>query len=186
MHSPYGMEIVENCAECRLRTSAFFCNLPAELLKEFESLKYATIFPRGAMLFVEGQAPRGVFMLCSGRVKLTTLTKEALPVIRYRTGDMTRFVDEPCPCGRTFFRIARFSGRADDMLIIRGVNVFPSGVEAVVLDDPSLGSQYAIVIDRRGTLPEMAVLARSSSDAGMVSTGRMYSPAKAPDTTRPP
>jgi len=99
-----------------------------------------------------------------GELVLTTLTKEALPVIRYRTGDMTRFVDEPCPCGRTFFRIARFSGRADDMLIIRGVNVFPSEVEAVVLDDPSLGSQYAIVIDRRATLPEMAVLVELASN----------------------
>jgi CRP/FNR family transcriptional regulator, cyclic AMP receptor protein len=81
MHSPYGMEIIENCVECRLRTSAFFCNLPAELLKEFETLKYSTIFPKGAMLFVEGQAPRGVFMLCSGRVKLTTCSGEGKALI---------------------------------------------------------------------------------------------------------
>ena len=99
-----------------------------------------------------------------GELVLTTLTKEALPVMRYRTGDVTRFVDEPCPCGRTFRRIARFSGRADDMLIIRGVNVFPNEIEAAVLDDESLGSQYAIVIDRRGTLPEMEVIVELASN----------------------
>jgi phenylacetate-CoA ligase len=92
-----------------------------------------------------------------GELALTTLTKEALPVIRYRTGDMTSFVDEPCPCGRTFRRIARFSGRVDDMLIVRGVNVFPSEIEAVVLDDPELAGQYAILVDRRGTMTELEV-----------------------------
>ncbi len=80
---------------------------------------------------------------------LTTLTKEALPVLRYRTGDITRFVPGPCPCGRTHPRIARFSGRVDDMLIVRGVNVFPSEIEEVVLEHPALGGQYAIVLDRR-------------------------------------
>jgi CRP/FNR family transcriptional regulator len=78
------MEIIENCVECRLRTSAFFCNLPVELLKEFETLKYSTIFPKGAMLFIEGQSPRGVFMLCSGRVKLTTCSGEGKALITQR------------------------------------------------------------------------------------------------------
>jgi phenylacetate-CoA ligase len=94
-----------------------------------------------------------------GELVLTTLTKEALPVIRYRTGDVTKFVDEACPCGRTHRRIARFTGRVDDMLVIRGVNVFPSEIEAALLDDPALGGQYAIVIDRTGTLPELEVRA---------------------------
>ncbi len=85
-----------------------------------------------------------------GELVLTTLTKEALPVLRYRTGDITRFVDGPCACGRTHRRIARFSGRVDDMLIVRGVNVFPSEIEEVVLEHPVLGGQYAIVLDRRG------------------------------------
>ncbi len=98
-----------------------------------------------------------------GELVLTTLTKEALPVIRYRTGDVTRFVDEPCACGRTHRRIARFTGRVDDMLVIRGVNVFPSEIEAVLLDDPALGSQYAIVIDRTGTLPQLEVRAEVAS-----------------------
>jgi phenylacetate-CoA ligase len=92
-----------------------------------------------------------------GELVLTTLTKEALPVIRYRTGDVTTFVDDPCGCGRTHRRIARFSGRVDDMLVIRGVNVFPSEIEAVVLEDERLGGQYAIVVDRRSILPELQV-----------------------------
>jgi phenylacetate-CoA ligase len=99
-----------------------------------------------------------------GELVLTTLTKEALPVIRYRTGDVTSFVDEPCPCGRTFRRIARFSGRVDDMLVVRGVNVFPSEIEAVVLDDGALGGQYAIVVDRRATMPELQVRAELASE----------------------
>lgn len=101
----------------------------------------------------------------SGELVLTTLTKEALPVIRYRTGDVTRFVQEPCPCGRTFRRIARFSGRVDDMLIVRGVNVFPSEIEAEVLAEPLLGDQYAVIVDSRGTLLELEVFAELSADA---------------------
>ena len=92
-----------------------------------------------------------------GELVLTTLTKEASPVVRYRTGDVTRFIDGPCACGRTHRRIARFSGRVDDMLVIRGVNVFPSAIEGVVLDDPALGGQYAIVVDRRSAMPNLEV-----------------------------
>jgi len=92
-----------------------------------------------------------------GELVITTLTKEAQPILRYRTGDVTRFVEGPCPCGRTHRRIARFSGRVDDMLVIRGVNVFPSAIEGIVLDDAALGGQYAIVVDRRGTLPNLEV-----------------------------
>jgi phenylacetate-CoA ligase len=92
-----------------------------------------------------------------GELVLTTLTKEALPVLRYRTGDVTRFVDGECACGRTHRRIARFSGRVDDMLIVRGVNVFPSEIEEVVLEHPALGGQYAIVLDRRTPMPNLEV-----------------------------
>ncbi|MCZ7533374.1 MAG: phenylacetate--CoA ligase [Acidimicrobiia bacterium] len=92
-----------------------------------------------------------------GELVLTTLTKEALPVIRYRTGDITRFIDEPSPCGRTFQRMDRITGRSDDMLIIRGVNVFPSEIEAVILAEPGVSGQWAIVLDKRGTLVEMYV-----------------------------
>jgi phenylacetate-CoA ligase len=99
-----------------------------------------------------------------GELVLTTLTKEAFPVIRYRTGDVTSFVDEPCPCGRTHRRVARFSGRVDDMLVVRGINVFPSEIEAVLLDDEALGSQYAIVVDRRVALPRLEVHAELAGD----------------------
>ncbi len=92
-----------------------------------------------------------------GELVLTTLTKEALPVLRYRTGDITRFVDGSCDCGRTHRRIARFSGRVDDMLIVRGVNVFPSEIEEVVLEHAALGGQYAIVLDRRTALANLEI-----------------------------
>jgi phenylacetate-CoA ligase len=102
-----------------------------------------------------------------GELVLTTLTKQAQPVLRYRTGDLTRLVTEECPCGRTFPRMARLTGRVDDMLVIRGINVFPSEIETVVLDDQALSGQYAIIVDRRGTLPELEVrveLAREGSE----------------------
>jgi len=100
-----------------------------------------------------------------GELVLTTLTKQASPVLRYRTGDITRFVDGPCPCGRTHRRIARFSGRVDDMLVIRGVNVFPSAVEGAVLEDPALGGQYALVVDRRGVMPNLEVHCETADEA---------------------
>jgi phenylacetate-CoA ligase len=99
-----------------------------------------------------------------GELVLTTLTKEALPVIRYRTGDVTQLQPGECPCGRTHTRIARFSGRVDDMLVIRGVNVFPSAIEAALLEHPGVAGQYAIVVDRRETLPRLEVHAELASD----------------------
>lgn len=99
-----------------------------------------------------------------GELVLTTLTKEALPVIRYRTGDVTQLLPGECPCGRTHQRIARFSGRVDDMLVIRGVNVFPSAIEAALLEHPGVAGQYAIVVDRRETIPQLEVHAELASD----------------------
>jgi phenylacetate-CoA ligase len=92
-----------------------------------------------------------------GELVLTTLTKEAMPLLRFRTGDVTRVVDGECPCGRTHRRIARFTGRVDDMLVVRGVNVFPSEIEEVLLEHPALGGQYAIVLDRRTALTNLEV-----------------------------
>lgn len=91
----------------------------------------------------------------SGELVITTLTKQAQPVIRYRTRDITHFVAGPCPCGRTTRRIARLEGRADDMLIIRGINVFPRTIEEILMSDPDLGPNYAIVVDRRGPQSEL-------------------------------
>lgn len=94
-----------------------------------------------------------------GELVLTTLTKQALPVVRYRTGDVTRFVTGATPCGRTHRRIERLSGRVDDMLIVRGINVFPREIEAVILDEPALDGSYLIVVDRRETLIRLEVVA---------------------------
>ena len=99
-----------------------------------------------------------------GELVLTTLTKEALPVIRYRTGDVTQLLPGECPCGRTHQRIARFSGRVDDMLVIRGVNVFPRALEAALIEHPGVAGQYAIVVDRRETIPQLEVHAELASD----------------------
>jgi len=84
----------------------------------------------------------------SGELVITTLTKEALPVIRYRTGDITRLHREPCACGRTMARMDKISGRADDMLIVRGVNVFPSQIEAVLMQVRGVQPHYQIIVDR--------------------------------------
>jgi phenylacetate-CoA ligase len=93
----------------------------------------------------------------TGELVITTLTKEALPMIRYRTRDITRLSDEPCACGRTHIRIMRVTGRNDDMLIIRGVNVYPSQVEAVLVGFPGLAPHYQIVLTREGPLDAMTV-----------------------------
>ncbi len=71
MRSPYGMEIVESCLTCKLRADRLFCDLPATALQTFENIKYAAAYPQGAVLFVEGQMPRGIFVLCKGIVKLS-------------------------------------------------------------------------------------------------------------------
>ena len=92
-----------------------------------------------------------------GELVITTLTKEAFPLIRYRTGDMTRLTTDLCACGRTNTRMARVSGRSDDMLIIRGVNVFPSQVESVLLMSPHVEPHYKLVVDRKGAMDNLEV-----------------------------
>ena len=83
-----------------------------------------------------------------GEIVITTLTKEGMPVLRYRTKDITSITYEPCRCGRTLARMSRVIGRTDDMLIIRGVNVFPSQIESVLMGMDELGKMYEIVVDR--------------------------------------
>lgn len=92
-----------------------------------------------------------------GELVLTTLTKEAMPLLRYRTGDLTRWIDAPCPCGRTLRRIERIHGRADEMLVVRGVNLFPSEVERLLLTFPELGAQHRLIIERTGALDSLAI-----------------------------
>ena len=93
----------------------------------------------------------------AGELVITTLTKEALPLLRYRTRDVTRITTAPCDCGRTHLRILRVAGRNDDMLIIRGVNVYPSQVEAVLLDAPQIAPHYQLVVERRGSLDYVTI-----------------------------
>jgi phenylacetate-CoA ligase len=93
----------------------------------------------------------------AGELVITTLTKQALPMIRYRTRDITRLADAPCACGRTHVRIMRVTGRTDDMLIIRGVNVYPSQLEAILLSLPGLSPHYQIVLTRQGVLDEVGI-----------------------------
>ena len=88
----------------------------------------------------------------TGELVFTTLTKEALPVIRYRTRDITSLDYTPCRCGRTHVRMNRITGRTDDMLIIRGVNVFPSQIEAILLETEGLTPHYQIFVRREGNL----------------------------------
>jgi len=90
-----------------------------------------------------------------GELVITTLTREAQPVIRFRTRDITRILGAGCECGRTSRRIDRLQGRADDMLIIRGINVYPRGIETILMDDPRTSGQFAIIVDRRETMVEL-------------------------------
>ena len=88
---------------------------------------------------------------------LTTLTKEALPMLRYRTRDITRLIEEPCACGRTHRRMLRVTGRSDDMLIVRGVNVYPSQIEAVLVGFPGLAPHYQLVLTREGPMDVVTI-----------------------------
>jgi len=92
-----------------------------------------------------------------GELVLTTLAKEALPLIRYRTGDIASLDRTPCACGRTFARIASLRGRRDDMLIVRGVNLFPSNVEHLLVGVEEVAPHYRLIVDREGPLDELTV-----------------------------
>jgi phenylacetate-CoA ligase len=92
-----------------------------------------------------------------GELVISCITKEALPLIRYRTRDISRLMYEPCKCGRTTVRMENLSGRSDDMLIIRGVNVFPTQIEEVLLKIPEIGAHYEILVDRKNHLDTMEI-----------------------------
>ena len=92
-----------------------------------------------------------------GELVITTITKEGIPLLRYRTRDITSITYEPCTCGRTHARIARMSGRSDDMLIIRGVNVFPSQIESILMRIEGVEPHYLLIVDRKGNLDTLEV-----------------------------
>ncbi len=81
MLTPYGLDIIESCLACKMRVEHIFCDLPPAALQAFEGIKYATAYPKGAVLFVEGQAPRGIFVLCKGRVKLSICSTDGKTLI---------------------------------------------------------------------------------------------------------
>src|SRR5574339_21960 len=93
----------------------------------------------------------------AGELVITTLTKQALPMLRYRTRDITRITRGACACGRTHARLQRITGRNDDMLIIRGVNVYPSQIEAVLVGLPGIAPHYQLVVERKGSLDELTI-----------------------------
>ena len=92
-----------------------------------------------------------------GELVLTILERNGMPILRYRTRDLTRFIPEPCPCGRTHRRLERMTGRSDDMLIINGVNVFPSQIEEVIMKMPEIGNNYLIRVQKQGPLDKLTV-----------------------------
>ncbi len=92
-----------------------------------------------------------------GELVFTTLTKEAFPVIRYRTKDFSRLITDECSCGRSFYRMEKVTGRSDDMMIIRGVNVFPSQIEEVLISIEGVEPHYLILVDRKGSLDTLEV-----------------------------
>jgi phenylacetate-CoA ligase len=99
-----------------------------------------------------------------GELVFTTLTKEAFPVIRYRTKDITKIIPDVCTCGRSFHRMMKVTGRTDDMLIIRGVNVFPSQIEHVLMGVEGVEPHYQIIVNREGSLDTMEVQVEVSEE----------------------
>lgn len=100
----------------------------------------------------------------AGELVFTTLTKEAFPVIRYRTGDIASLIKEPCSCGRTHYRMSKVKGRIDDMLIIRGVNVFPSEIESALLQLDELVPHYQLILSRDGVMDKVTLHVEVSAE----------------------
>ncbi|HEY5897329.1 MAG TPA: phenylacetate--CoA ligase [Burkholderiales bacterium] len=109
---------------------------------------FEVIDPESGQPLADGEA---------GELVITTLTKQALPMIRYRTRDITRLTRARCACGRSHLRLQRITGRNDDMLIIRGVNVYPSQIEAVLIGLPGVAPHYQLVLERRGSMDELSI-----------------------------
>jgi len=92
-----------------------------------------------------------------GEIVMTTLTREGMPILRYRTRDLSRFVPGPCACGRVHRRLDRIKGRADDMIIIKGVNIYPMQIEQVLMSMPEVGENYLIVLEKEGFIDQIRV-----------------------------
>jgi len=142
-HEVYGLsEIIGPGVSCSCKHS--------ELLHVFEDHFYPEIIdPKTGEQLPDGQR---------GELVITSLTKQALPIIRYRTGDITSLTRTPCRCGRTMVRMESVVGRVDDMIIINGVNVYPSQVEHVISQTEGLTLNYQIIIDKKGHLDQLEIL----------------------------
>ncbi len=108
-----------------------------------------------------------------GELVFTTLAREALPLLRYRSGDVSRLDTSPCPCGRTSARMARVARRADDMVIIHGINVFPADIAAVLAESPALGPRFQLVVDREGARETLDVRVEMAGLASDITEGIM-------------
>jgi phenylacetate-CoA ligase len=120
---------------------------------------------------VDPVSGRPVPLGAEGELVFTTLTKEALPMLRYRTGDIASLIEAPCPCGRTLRRMTAVRGRRDDMLIVRGVNLYPSSVEHVLVGLDGVSAHYQLVVERPGTMDELTV--RCEPEAGGADDGAL-------------
>ncbi len=109
----------------------------------------------------------------AGELVITTLTKEGMPLIRYRTRDIASLNNDPCPCGRTTIKLNKITGRSDDMLIIRGVNVFPSQIESVLLNNPNVEPHYHINVDRINNLDVMEIVIELSPSISIDEVGQV-------------
>lgn len=108
-----------------------------------------------------------------GELVITTLTKEGMPLIRYRTRDLTRIIPEPCKCGRTHRRIERLKGRTDDMMVIRGVNVFPTQIESALLDTGYVEPQYQLIVTREGSMDQLEIKVELKEDFNLDSINEL-------------
>lgn len=133
---------------------AFECVCQEDMHIWEDAYHVAIIDPESAQPLADGQ---------TGELVLTTLQREATPLLRYRSGDLTAINNAPCACGRTHRRIARIKGRTDDMMIVNGVNMYPSTIEAVIMSFPEVGSNYQIQIDKDGVLDRLTVKTEISS-----------------------
>jgi len=157
-HEIYGLsEIIGPGVSCSCKHS--------ELLHIFEDHFYPEIVdPKTGEPIEDGQR---------GELVITSLTKQALPIIRYKTGDITSLTRSPCKCGRTMVRMESVVGRADDMMIINGVNVYPSQVEHVIAQTKGLTLNYQIVIHKKGHLDKLDILIEVGDNIMMDSIGQM-------------
>ena len=131
--------------------------IPSYAIRLAEVFQEEGIDPRSTTLKINPETGEPVPEGEIGELVLTTLDREMMPLIRYRTRDLTRILPGNCPCGRTHIRIDRIKGRSDDMFIIKGVNIFPMQVEKILVQFPELGSNYLITLETVNNQDEMIV-----------------------------